>query len=481
MNCPLRTGLRMTAILWIFVVACSTSTSPGTTDDTNQSAGLDANTAADVMSDTTDQDGAVDPSQDALGSDATTAPGQDTTTGPSQDATDQDGAIDPSQDALGPDTTTGPALSCLEDDGVVIPTPDAHSNYKNWGFDRYAEVVAPNGKPIRIFATAQVTDEMVHRARNVLRFFLTDVEGSQYGSDKSAVANSMADHGATLMLPGGAHQEGNEPPFNAQPLYEAEMTVEGGDWYLTNDWEHRDATFEEIFHLVHDAGIGTYMPGALPAYQAELLAEALAAIDDGRWGIPVDPGVQDWLEELAEEDSLAQEYIASVIDSYYGYWGAFDEGPGGMWGIYIAKTRDEITEKDPAGLALLEAFLPSMAHYEARLASTFTGTFAMDFAPSQPYTHKSRYLVQVTLTGSNPASIAGNEADNVLRGNGSDNTLDGAGGDDTAIYCQPRSAYTVSMNGFDMVVQGPDGQDTLRSIESVHFADGVYPAATLAE
>jgi hypothetical protein len=372
-----------------------------------------------------------------------------------------------------------PALSCQEDTGVIVPTPDTFSSYKSWGFDRYAELVAPNGQPVRIFAADKVSDEMVHRARNVLRFFLTDVPGSQYGQDKAEVFNSMADHGATLMLPNGAHEEGNEPPFDAQPLYEAEMTVEGGDWYQNNDWEHRDATFEELFHLVHDAGIGTYMAGALPDYKAALHAEALAAIADGRWGIPVDPFVSEWLDELAEEDSLAQEYIASVIDSYYGYWGAFDEAPGGMWGIYIAKTRDEITEKDPAGRALLEAFLPSMAHYEARLAKSFSGTFEMTFDPSSPYTHKSRYLTAVTLTGDTSASIHGNDDDNTLRGNQGDNTLDGAGGQDTVIYCQDRADYSVSSEGDALIVQGPSGRDTLRSIEVLHFADALYPAALL--
>jgi len=417
------------------------------------------------------------------GLDASDGAQEDTSTGPTGDAegpsVQEDAATVDNSDWT-PEPTE-PALSCQEDSNVIIPTPEAFSNYKSWGFDRYTEIVAPNGKPIRIFAADKVSDEMVHRARNVLRFFLTEVPGSQYGEDKATVANKMADNGATLMLPNGEHEEGNEPPFDAQPLYEAEMTVEGGAWYLENDWEHRDATFEEIFHLVHDAGIGTYMPGALPDYQAELLAEAQAAIADGRWGIPVDPFVNEWLEELAEENSLAQEYIASVIDSYYGYWGPFDEAPGGMWGVYIAKTREEVAEKDPNGLALLEAFLPPMAHYEARLAKSFSGTFEMTFAPSAPYTHKSRYLTAVTLTGDLPASIHGNEADNTLRGNLGDNTLDGADGDDTVIYCHERAAYTMTKEGDSLVVDGPDGRDTLRSIEHLHFADVLYPAQAFTE
>ena len=29
----------------------------------------------------------------------------------------------------------------------------------------------------------------------------------------------------------------------------------------------------------------------------------------------------DWIDELRDEGSLTQEYLASVIDSYYGLWG----------------------------------------------------------------------------------------------------------------------------------------------------------------
>jgi len=372
-----------------------------------------------------------------------------------------------------------PALSCSEDAGVVVATPDTYPTHIEWGFDRYAEVLAPNGGAIKIFAATEVTDEMVMRARNVLRFFLTDVPGSTYGVDKSEVANQMASNGATLMLPGGAHEEGEEPPFDAQPLFQDEMTVEGGEWYMTNDWNHRDATFEEIFHLVHDMGIGTYMPGALPDYQAALKAEALASLEDGRWGIPIDPGVDEWIDELAEEDSLAQEYIASVIDSYYGYWGAFDE-PGGMWGVYIAQNREEIADKDPQGKALLEAFLPPMANYEARLSSGFEGIFEMSFNAGLPYTHKSQYLVQVTLTGMNDSSVTGNASDNLLRGNPANNTLDGGEGQDTVIYCHPQEAYTFLSDGPSLIVQGPDGSDTLLNVERVYFADGTVDISDLA-
>lgn len=403
----------------------------------------------------------------------------------SANATDQGtGGADSGSSESGASTGADPQAlhrSCLEDSDVIGPLPSDSDRYAAEGFTQYAEVLAPNGEPIRIYAQAGVNPLAIHRARNLLRFFLEDVADTMYGADKGAVANAMADNGAVLVMPEGAHEEGNEPNVPAQPLYEAETPVDGSTWYIDNDFEHRDAALEEIFHLVHDTGIGTDAPGALPDYQAALLAEAQAAIEDGRWGIPVDPQVGAWIEELTAEGSLAQEYIASVIDAYYGLWGPWTEAPGGMWGVYIAKTRAEVYASDAAGAALLEQFLPPVLDYEARLDPSFAGTFRMRFDEAEPYTHKSQYLVQVTLTGSADAAIEGNGYDNTLRGNAGDNSLDGGDGDDLAVYCGPRSAYAFEATEDGVRVDGPDGTDTLRNIERIHFADGIFEVDALLD
>ena len=110
----------------------------------------------------------------------------------SGDPTDLSGEIDP--------TTTHP--SCLEDDGLVKDTPStgAFGRYKRKGFDRYAQIVAQSGGVIPLFAQEQVSDAKLLRARSLLKFFLTDVPGSTWGADKSAVANSMAENEAVLMI-----------------------------------------------------------------------------------------------------------------------------------------------------------------------------------------------------------------------------------------------------------------------------------------
>jgi hypothetical protein len=362
----------------------------------------------------------------------------------------------------------------------IRPLPESKRRLHREGFTKYTEVIAPNGKPIRIIAQPGVRDIAVARARNLLQFFLTDVPGSRFGADKSAVADAMADNRAMLMMPEGRHREGREPDVHAQPLFEHETPVDGSRWYIESDWEHRDAGFEEIFHLVHDAGIGTYMPGALPEYQRQLDAEARAAMDDGRWGIAIDPGVRDWLEELEDEDSLAQEYIASVIDTYYGLWADFDERPGGMWGLYCAKTRDELDRKDPRGRALLESFLPPMMHgYEALIDPAYMGTFSLTFDPAAPYTHKSRWYVDARLTGSQSSNLLGNDADNRLTGNSGDNTLDGGAGNDTAVFHGTMDEYDViehddgSVSVRDLIANR-DGTDRLINIEHLHFDDDIF-------
>jgi hypothetical protein len=352
----------------------------------------------------------------------------------------------------------------------IIATPEEHDRYIREGLVQYTELTMPGGGIVPIFAGDSLSAAQILRARELLRFFLADHPGSRWGADKSDVADAMADNRAALVLPNGVHREGNEPQVPAQPLYDAETPVAGSPWFMDNDFEHRDAAFEEIFHLVHDTGIGTWAPGALPEYQAALLAEAEAAIEDGRWGIPAEPGVEEWLEELRREDSLAQEYIASVIDSWYGLWGPWDEGDGGMWGVYIAKTRSEVETLDAAGGTLLSDFLPEMMGTVEPIASDFTGTFSMVFDAEQPYTHKSRYFTDVRLLGDGAVTIRGNAADNRVVAGPGDLVFEGGEGIDTLVVCSASSTASVADDG--RTVTGPEGQVwQLSDVERVHFLD----------
>ena len=68
----------------------------------------------------------------------------------------------------------------------------------------------------------------------------------------------------------------------------------------------------------------------------------------------------------------------------------------------------------------------------------------MAFDPEIPYTHKSRYLVHVTLTGENDSGLVGNDRDNRLRGNAGDNLIDGGAGHDVVRFTGARAEYTLS-------------------------------------
>lgn len=79
--------------------------------------------------------------------------------------------------------------------------------------------------------------------------------------------------------------------------------------------------------------------------------------------------------------------------------------------------------------------------------------------------------------------IAGGDGDDVLDGSADDDSLDGGPGRDTAVFAGLRAAYTVSTISGGFRVVGPDGTDTLESIERARFDDqtldlstgGVYP------
>ncbi|MCT4608504.1 MAG: hypothetical protein N4A70_04795 [Pelagimonas sp.] len=357
-------------------------------------------------------------------------------------------------------------------------------------YEKFIAYKTPNGGEILLVATDGMSDEQLLRAYNILDFYLTDVPGALFGADKTAVVNTMADNGAVLVMPGGA--DGDSPislwALQGQPLYALEFPVEGSQAYITNDYSQRDAGFEEIFHLVHDNGIGTkFTDGALKhSYQAKITKATTHALENGLWASNPDPQqraeTQEWLKELEAEGSLEQEYIASVLDSYYGYWGGWHEASGGMWGIYAAKTRAEVLSKDPQGASLVTDFLSPTVTYMARIDPGFQGVFEMQFDPEIPYTHKSQYLVKARLLGDHPSGLAGNAHDNILLGNAGDNLIDGRDGVDVVQYDFAFADAQITSQGDRLTVTGPDsGTDTLHNIEILRFTDRDAPVVSLGK
>lgn len=367
-----------------------------------------------------------------------------------------------------PTPTVTPANGKLDASLGIEAVPASLGSSYTSNFDRYTKVVAPNGLPIHIVAQSNITNEQIVRTRSVLEHYLKNYLGSQYGNDKSNVANKMAENNATLTLLNGADGQGSPPQVNGQPLYEMEMQVEGNTWYVNQDYSHRDATFEEILHLVHDTGIGVdganSSPGALPEFQKEIRAAQQNALSNNLWGI----GAPGWISELTGENSLSQEYLAAVIDVYYGLWGAWNESTThGMSGLYVAKIRSDIATEDPTGQGLLaNKFFHPYLTYNARIDSGFSGTFSLKFDASIPYTHHSRYLKDITLLGSNHTKVTVNELDNSITGNTGRNTV---------IFSGNKSDYMITTSGETTTIEdmrsNGEGKNRLMGIEAAQFND----------
>ncbi len=349
----------------------------------------------------------------------------------------------------------------------IIPTNLGKDYSAN--FNRYTKVVTPNGGKIHIVAQSNLTDEQIVRARSTLEHFLKNYPGSEYGDNKSELANKMAENGAILTLLNGQDDGNNPVEVNGQALFENEIQVEGHPWYINQDYNnHRDATYEEILHLVHDYGIGidghNSFPGAMPKYQSEIRQAQKNALSTNLWGI----GADRWINELTGENSLTQEYLAALIDSYYGLWGGWtDSNTHGMWGIYVAKTRNEILTEDPIGSEIMNnKFFHPYLTYNARIDSSFNGVFSLKFDSLKPYTNHSQYLKDITLLGNNNSSVTINELNNKINGNKGNNTV---------IFTGDSSEYLIDT--FDNItsvtdkVSNRDGINILQSIEKLKFAN----------
>ena len=387
--------------------------------------------------------------------------------------------------------------------GVIAMPTGLGASYSS--FVKYTKIQAPNGQAIHFLAQNAITDAQIVRARNILQFYLTNIPGSQYGADKTAVINKMGTNEGTILLINGSDGDSNPPNINGQHLYQNEMAVEGHSWYINNNYDHRDAAYEEILHMMHDVGIGVdganTTPGALPAYQTEIRA-AQDNADNNNFAIwPIgSSATSGWYYELAQENSLSQEYLASVIDSYYGLWEAWSEvgepssATTGMWGLYKAKTRAEIQTEDPMGYALMGKYFSPMINVNMDIDPIFTGVFNMTRTDAQKYTYKSQYLQHTTLTGTNASGLKGNDADNNLNGNDSNNTLEGVKGNDRldckggtndkVIFTGNYADYSFTINADHYIVTdntaNRDGVDTVYNCEILKFADQEVAATTLA-
>jgi len=361
----------------------------------------------------------------------------------------------------------------------IVPMPDNVDDVFKI-FDRYTKVMAPNGKPIHIVAEKGYTDEQVVYARKILENHLTDVPGSVYGSDKSAIANAMAENQAILALFYSVETMTSikarrfwRSGVNAQDLRANETILEGTPEYMDNVNPVRDASYEEILHLIQDYGIND----AAPVLSEKLWEAYQNALVKGLYTI---------------NSRETNEYFICGLEAYFDIWKHDPSGDGTREGEYIPLTRIELKEKDPAMYEIIEEFFGKTWLYTADISSDFEGTFSLSYDEDLTYTNKSRYLKDATLTGSKNSNLFGNDLDNHLTGNRGSNGLKGGKGNDalngnegldTAVYTGNSSDYKITKQGNKVVVTDTvadrDGEDALINIEKLKFADKVIDLSAI--
>jgi hypothetical protein len=359
----------------------------------------------------------------------------------------------------------------------VVPLPEELGKTLNGLFSKYTKHMAPNGKPIHIFAQSGVSDLQVVRAREILKYHLTDAPGTQYGSDKTALANRMADVRATLMYTDTEIKSFAMRPIlrgselRLQDLYATESPVEGCYEYIHNEGRPgerftRDASYEEIMHLVHAKGL----EDVLPEYHQEIVEAEKAAIEAGiyKYGRPA-----------------PHEYIITGFDIYFGLWDHDPQGDGASFGEeYPYNTKEKMKAGDPALYDLVEKFWPKYLTYKAYIDPSFEGTFSTVRDENTPYTFKSQYLVNIILTGEKNTNILGNDQDNLLVGTEGNNVftggkgndiIRGGEGEDTAQFSGNSSEYKITKSDGKTIVADTvsdrDGKDELEEIEILKFKD----------
>ncbi|CAN0602856.1 unnamed protein product, partial [Ectocarpus sp. 12 AP-2014] len=76
--------------------------------------------------------------------------------------------------------------------------------------------------------------------------------------------------------------------------------------------------------------------------------------------------------------------------------------------------------------------------------------------------------------------LFGGDNDDTLTGGADNDRLVGGDGTDTAVFSGNRSEYTIGFANGVFTIDGPDGSDTLESIENLQFDDGVFDLPSIA-
>ena len=99
--------------------------------------------------------------------------------------------------------------------------------------------------------------------------------------------------------------------------------------------------------------------------------------------------------------------------------------------------------------------------------------YAVNYAAADAYSLPGGGSGGGTITGDNGNNVLNGTAGNdTINGLGGNDTIDGGPGDDTALFSGNLGSYAVADLGVRVTVSGPDGNDTLRNVEHLRFANG---------
>lgn len=414
----------------------------------------------------------------------------------------------------------------------------------------------------------------VERATKILQHLMSNVRNSQYGEDKSSIAELMAQREATLIMTEndeqnqmmltklfvgeafrqnkiddwvskvpsapsvldtasessflssliqlassdedlfdnvitsiltGVQQSPNSPKWlvNSQSLMFRELTLEGDCHYMSNFASYcedlgkhadRDAGFEEILHLFQAQGIAPNP--SFYAFQQQIQQRALSLYTDHKNGNyspwqPTNSSWQDWKNDDIDPEigpSYSHEYFAAAFEAYMGMWEHKSEGLDN----YQAVTRSQMRSVDIESAFWIENMFHDYLQYTANIDSNgvktyyshrfpqggLTPTFNMSKSthpPLEPYTFKSRWLVNAKIIGDATIDLNANDQNNHIEGNNKDNVVDGKGGNDVYIIDENFANCIIIEQKYTVAVQCSNtGTDTLANFEAIQFKDRIY-------
>ena len=344
----------------------------------------------------------------------------------------------------------------LSETGIIDLPNDTDPIFLNVA-NRYSHVIAENGDYIPILIQDNFTVDQITHVKRVLESYLVDIEDGEWGSNKAMISNAIGATNAILLLLNDEDEYENpnvwslmDSGAHGQDLLSTEVFPEGSVEYMNSS--HRNATYEEVLHFVHNYGIQI----ANPTMQDEILSAMELAVESGYYNPLSDLPVEDWDEE----------YLAMGLECYFGLW-SHDPSGNGFCGDqeYPFIDRAAMLEGDSILYNIIHGFFGSHWNYQAQLPDNFTGNFHLSFQPSLDYTYRSQYLVDIKLTGSNNVSIYGNEFDNQVIGNAGSNLFYGYQGDDNfrGLGGQNRAIFSGGITEYD-IVQSVENSETLVSV-----------------